>query len=614
MKNSIQVFVIGCSVIFYCDVFAQAGQAAPTYKDSYLTEVPQKMEPEIEDRGPYRQWYVDTTAVNTGTGIKLDTISSGIRWDVENYGIWSLAINKKNGGFSQASSDVVYFRQLKVTDFPTSGGGDAQFALGHTRSPLLRVAEKGVRFFIPAQSMDGVVVDMQDKSSRWFIAAGEAGQIGGAYGGSGFEGSNKAVLSVGYEKEFAGYLAGIQSMIVKGGNGEAGSLSIMPSLEKEVGGIKFHGQAVFNDNDKKSFGVWGSGDYKNDAKKYTFGVFHFEPSLKWGDSALQENEQGWHFRYSEQTKRWGTTANIEQVKILSESEITTYGQIGGRYQLDTKTNLNGMIAAKAGKSPGWQVQGAVDKKISIGNIRGQLDHGSWDGSDNTQASLEYTPNLETNLKISTELSVGRSVSIGNDSNKKLENWRSIGVTAGMDVDDIRFEGSAKTTFWNSRKRSDSFQLSSIWQINESWSLAASANWQNGGTELNWDMSPLATSKTKANQSFWVTLKYQDSVGELVKYGPSGSVDVMVFFDENGNGKRDFGEKVLKNIAVTLDNRQTAQTDDFGVAFFSGVPTGQHKFNISPSEIPLPWQMNDNAPVFSNVDVREKVKVLIPLIK
>jgi hypothetical protein len=42
--------------------------------------------------------------------------------------------------------------------------------------------------------------------------------------------------------------------------------------------------------------------------------------------------------------------------------------------------------------------------------------------------------------------------------------------------------------------------------------------------------------------------------------PAGLIEGSVFLDENGDGRRNAGEQGAANIAVTLDNRFTTQTD------------------------------------------------------
>lgn len=42
--------------------------------------------------------------------------------------------------------------------------------------------------------------------------------------------------------------------------------------------------------------------------------------------------------------------------------------------------------------------------------------------------------------------------------------------------------------------------------------------------------------------------------------PAGLIKGSVFLDENGDGHRNAGEQVAANIAVTLDDRFTTQTD------------------------------------------------------
>ena len=586
------------------------------YVDQFITDEPQKIEVENERSWPYRFWSVDSTLANTGNGLKKDNIAIGLRWDVENMGSWGLSVSQKNS-YTNNEEKVAYFRQLKVVDFPLAGGIDLQGVLGHTRAPLLKLAEKSTRFFVPAQSIDGVYFDVEKPGGyRVFGAIGETGQLGSAYGGIGFEGSGKKATSFGIEAPinnlFKRSSAGIQILRVSDSLAGSQEWSVMPVINGENSGIKWQAQAVLNSRkDASPFGIWGYGEYAEGAKKYDFGMFHFEPGLKWGEMALQENAQGWYLRYSEQNKRWGLNANIEQLQTLSDHVITSYAQVGGRYQYDVKTNISGMAAVRTGASPGWQAQGSVDTSTDVGSIRGQVDVGRWSGESRWQIGTEYTPRLDSDFKLSGGLTFGLSNAQG-----KVQKWQSVGLSSGIDFDDLRFEGSFKSTFWSDRTRTDSAQISSTWQINQEWSLAAAFNMQRGGQEKDWNLSPIQqlAAIDKKTTSFWLTLRYQDSVGESAKQSASGTAEVIVFFDENNNGRQDAGERGAKNVLVTMDERSSVQTDEVVHAVFFGVPVGTHQFRVSPNEVPLPWQLVDSGIKNSNVEVREKVRISIPLSK
>jgi hypothetical protein len=601
------------------------------YVDSYLSAEPQKIEAEYEKLGSYRFWTIDSTLANVGNGFKKDNISIGLKWDVENLGYWGLNTSQKTNQLNGVS-ETSYYRQLRVDDIPLAGDRSLSAVVGHNKLPLIRLAEKSTRFFVPSQSMDGLLVEVGDsKGMSGFISSGEVGQIGSAYGGMGFKGTGKNAISIGFELPIVRGVntgkvgatemsAGLQAI----GVGETSkSWSLMPVLAGEKNGFKWHGQSVINmtkvDGDKNdviksanAFGVWGSGEYSDGPKKYEIGLFHFRPGLTWGESTLQENAEGWYSRYSVQNKRWGLNANVEQVRAISEKSTTSYAQIGSRYQIDVDTNMNAMAAVRQGLSSGWQAQTSMERKINTSTVRGQVDIGRWNEESRYQLGLDITPNLDMDLKLSSGVTMGLSKVKGVE-----QTWRGLGISASIDVDAMRFESSLKSTFWSDKKRSDYAQVSASWQLNDSWSIAAVASIQRGGEDKDWNLSPIAQLKTadrKSATSVWLTVRYQDSVGDSIKSGSSGDAEVIVFYDENGNGKKDAGERGVKDVAVYMEDRSIVQTNEVGQALFSGVPVGSRVFRVSQGDIPLPWQVINGGATLVNMEVRDRLKVYIPLVR
>lgn len=611
--------------------------STPQYVDKYLSTDAQKVEAEEERSGPYRFWTVDSTLANIGNGLKKDNISIGLKWDIENLGYWGLAASQKTNQINGVG-EVAYYRQLRVDDLPLAGGRALSAVAGHNKLPLIRLAEKSTRFFVPSQSMDGLSVEVKHSNGiSGFISAGEVGQIGSAYGGMGFKGSGKNAISMGFESPIlrrgkikVGHViaetgetemsAGLQ--VVGVGESSKG-WSLMPVIYGERNSFKWHGQSVINLNNtedsngeakrrRSPFGIWGAGEYLDGPKKYEIGLFHFQPGLSWGGGTLQENAEGWYSRYSVQNKRWGLNANIEQVRPVLEKNTTSYAQIGSRYQLDIDTNLNAMAAVRQGVSSGWQAQTSMERKINTNTVRGQVDIGSWNDETRYQIGLDFTPHLDMDLKLSSGVTMGLSKVKGIE-----QTWRGIGLSASIDIDAIRLESSFKSTIWSDKKRSDYAQVSASWQLNDSWSVAAVANVQRGGEEKDWNLSPIAQLKAydkKSATSVWLTVRYQDSVGDSVKSSASGTAEVVVFYDENGNGKKDAGERGVKDVSVYMEDRNVVQTNEVGQALFSGVPVGSRIFRISQGDVPLPWQVVNGGATIVNLEVRDRLKVYIPLVK
>src|SRR5439155_9947727 len=59
----------------------------------------------------------------------------------------------------------------------------------------------------------------------------------------------------------------------------------------------------------------------------------------------------------------------------------------------------------------------------------------------------------------------------------------------------------------------------------------------------------------------------------------------VFVDQNGNGRRDAGERGLAGVRVEIDGQRSVMTDDTGHYKFSGVKNGAHSIAVDRSNLP-----------------------------
>jgi hypothetical protein len=90
---------------------------------------------------------------------------------------------------------------------------------------------------------------------------------------------------------------------------------------------------------------------------------------------------------------------------------------------------------------------------------------------------------------------------------------------------------------------------------------------------------------------------------------AGLIKGSVFLDENGDGRRNAGEQVIANIAVTLDDRFTTQTDAQGKFVFPLVAVGNHVIEASSDNLPLPWQFApDEAVKTIELGVRDRINI------
>lgn len=115
--------------------------------------------------------------------------------------------------------------------------------------------------------------------------------------------------------------------------------------------------------------------------------------------------------------------------------------------------------------------------------------------------------------------------------------------------------------------------------------------------------------------FFLTLRYTHQAGRRTGIlggapgSPASLIKGSVFLDENGDGRRNAGEQVAANIAVTLDDRFTTQTDAQGKFVFPLVAIGNHGIEALPDNLPLPWQFAPGDAVkIIELGVRDRINI------
>ena len=86
----------------------------------------------------------------------------------------------------------------------------------------------------------------------------------------------------------------------------------------------------------------------------------------------------------------------------------------------------------------------------------------------------------------------------------------------------------------------------------------------------------------------------------------------MFFDADGNGRREASEAGVPNITVVLDRRFVARTDAQGRYEFPWVAAGPHTLQVQADNVPLPWSPVQRDAVPAPVVVRSTTSIDFPL--
>ena len=85
---------------------------------------------------------------------------------------------------------------------------------------------------------------------------------------------------------------------------------------------------------------------------------------------------------------------------------------------------------------------------------------------------------------------------------------------------------------------------------------------------------------------------------------SGGLTGAVFYDADGNGRREASEGGVPGVTVILDRRYVTRTDGQGRYEYPFVAAGEHLIEVSPDNVPLPWSPALRDPAKTMVFVRQ----------
>ena len=130
-------------------------------------------------------------------------------------------------------------------------------------------------------------------------------------------------------------------------------------------------------------------------------------------------------------------------------------------------------------------------------------------------------------------------------------------------------------------------------------------------KVDGDIAVLGSTDRKDEKTLLFNLRYAKSSGRPFAHAGLdtqnrgfGNVTGTVYFDENGDGRRQAGERAAAGVFVYLDHRYQAVTDRDGRYEFESVPAGKHVLTLALEDLPLPWGLLDETPLKAQVGVRQ----------
>jgi hypothetical protein len=324
--------------------------------------------------------------------------------------------------------------------------------------------------------------------------------------------------------------------------------------------------------------------------------------------------------------------DIDDSPFINGLETYSAFLTGGRF-LDLKTSVGGTVSLRDINSTdsvtdddSREIELSVytNRRMPFGTTRVQLQAADLhDGSargNRTGITWDQSWNLRGSLEISSTLGFEDERGTGNDE----ERFTS-GVLVSYDLGSmLRWDANIN---WSHISRSvagtdgDSVNasLAVLWQFLPGWEaiLQARVNEasQSGSSGLG------TTDFNEREKTLLLSIRHNRATGRpFERYGFDtgktgyGTIEGVVFFDENRDGIRQAGEKLATGVYVYLDRRYQKATDRDGRFEFRPVPAGDHGVSIMLEDIPLPWGLDDESARRVTVNVRGRSTVLIPLVR
>jgi hypothetical protein len=380
------------------------------------------------------------------------------------------------------------------------------------------------------------------------------------------------------------------------------------------GGIRVQGnlmQSSSNAGDR-AFGGWLDAAWRTNWLQNTAGIYYLEPNLRWGSIGAASDLRGGYWRADTSARRWNLGWTVEASDSVSGlAGRSVFGNIYGRYSLDTRNTLGATLSLRNGSGSGQAVRVSWDHLSDWGQTqwRGNIQRA---GAIRTLfAGVDQTWALPLPFALSTSLGLEQSRGAGVSAS--IRSWGLLAAyapTSQFMVDaSVRGAHGASSDALNAN-------IGVSWRYNLNWSLIGRYTESRGQDPESAQIVSALTAATlvpviptSASRSLQLILRYEDRAGTVsapLGGAPgtgAGALQGTVFFDADSNGRRDASESGTPNITVVLDRRFVARTDAQGRYEFPWVAAGAHVLQIQTDNVPLPWSPVLRDPVPVSVVVR-----------
>ncbi|MBC7470601.1 MAG: hypothetical protein H7322_14840 [Ramlibacter sp.] len=380
------------------------------------------------------------------------------------------------------------------------------------------------------------------------------------------------------------------------------------------GGLRVQGNWMESSSNAgaRSVGGWLDAAWRTDWLQNSAGIFYLEPNLRWGTTSAASDLKGAYWRADTSARRWNLGWTVEASDSVSGlSGPSAFGNVSGRYSLDTSNTLGATLSLRTGSGSGQAVQMNWAHGSDWGQTqwRGNLQRAS--SIRTVFAGIDQLWALPLPITLSTSLGWEQSRSAG-----MTASVRSWGLLAGFaPTSQLNVDASLRGAHGTNSDALNA-NIGVSWRYNLNWSLIGRYTEARGQDPQSAQIVSALTAATLApliptpgSRTLQLILRYEDRAGTIsaplggTPGTGAGALQGTVFFDADNNGRRDASETGVPNVTVVLDRRFVARTDAQGRYEFPWVAAGAHTLQIQSDNVPLPWSPVLRDPVPASVVVR-----------
>jgi hypothetical protein len=631
------------------------------YVDKVLEEGPQSSTPESRDDpkqsdGPargLRSEYGIARTLGGGSGSTSGYLAVSAFTDTVNLGTLSASTtlrHREPGSRALAHDGRSTFWRLEQAGMPLERGWFATSAVGRVSDGLVPLARTFGRIHLPTTALEGFASRvMRHGQSEMSVHAGRPElngyvaadtQPSASYAGLGLQGAATPTSLVAVQ--FA-HARGLRALDGNHGSSHAAwgawrwrsggveqerSVSIERTNESAVDSIELQGNVLLSTGryhrasaPRLAGGAWIDAQWQQSILRSSGGMFYLEPGLMWGGHSLPSGVRGGYWRGEASTRQWSFSAAVESASSTSGADWTShYASAQTRYRISTLQAIHALATFRRDDHLAALLHLGWDQVSSLGRTQLAVEDWRDRAASGTRLWLEHGLDLEADSSLNIALGPQRSNLTG--TKRRSMQWALTGSTrpwpgVGLEASMRGFNGFGNNV---SATVGVSWRLTPRWSVVGSYSHSESI--QDGRFLVH---SPLVQASLASSHShstrdrrFQLVLRYEERAGRPI--APLGGTPGMgggnlvgtVYLDANSNGRRDAGEQGVAGVRIRLDGRFSVETDANGKYEFGFVAAGEHRIELVPDNVPLPWSSPQRKPVLLQVEVRGTVSHDFPL--